>query len=86
MGSCQVPNVFPKGVPNSTFNPMCFAQKSSTSLTYIGRPKGEELHLSIDSSILGNLHSFNFFYNGANQIGSLQKKKESWTCEAPLTN
>jgi hypothetical protein len=35
---------------------------------------------------LGNLHSFNFFYNGANQIGSLQKKKESWTCEAPLTN
>jgi len=36
-----VPNVFPKGVPNSTsLNPICFAKKSSPSLLYIGGPKG----------------------------------------------
>jgi hypothetical protein len=44
--SHQVPNVFPKGVLNSTsLNPICFAQKSSPSLLYIGGPKG----LSISS-------------------------------------
>ncbi len=53
--------------------------------TYIGGPKGETLHLSIESSILGSLHSFNFFLGWANQSGSLQKK-ESWTCEPPPTN
>ncbi len=50
--------MFPKGVPN----PICFAQ-SPPFLTYIGGPKGEALfHLPIESSILGSLHSFNFFF------------------------
>jgi len=35
--------------------------KSSPLLTYIGGPKGEGLHLSRGSSVLGSLHSFNFF-------------------------
>ncbi len=48
--------------------------------------KGEALHLSIEFSILGSLHSFNFFLKWANQIGSLQQKKKSWTSEAPPTN
>ncbi len=39
------------------FNLICFAQ-SPLLLTYIGRPKGEALHLSIESSLLGSLHSF----------------------------
>jgi len=34
------------------FNPICFAQ-SFALLTYVGAPKGEALHLSIESSILG---------------------------------
>jgi hypothetical protein len=28
----------------------------------MGGPKGEALHLSIESSILGSLHGFNFFF------------------------
>ncbi len=40
------------------------------------KPKGEALHLSIESSILGSLHSFNIFFSQwANQIGLLQKNK-----------
>jgi len=45
-------------------------------LTYIHGPKGEALHLPIESSILGSLHSFNSFLLWANQIGSLQKKRK----------
>ncbi len=45
------------------FNPICFAQ-SPPLLTYIGGPKGEALHLSIESSIFVSLHSFNFFLPG----------------------
>jgi hypothetical protein len=56
------------GVPNI---PICFAQ-SPPLFTYIGGPKGEALHLSIESSIFGSLHSFNFFLLWANQI---QQKK-----------
>jgi hypothetical protein len=41
-------------------------------IAYISGPKREALHLSIKSHILGNLHSFNFFVQWANQIGSLQ--------------
>jgi hypothetical protein len=48
-----------------------FCSKSSP-FTYIGGPKGEALHLSIESSIFGSLHSFNFFLPWANQI---QQKK-----------
>ncbi len=51
------PRVFPIA---PRFNPTCRAQ-SPPLLTYIGEPKGEALHLSVESSILGNLHSFNFF-------------------------
>jgi hypothetical protein len=44
-----------------------FAQ-SPPLLTYIAGPKGETLHLSIESSILGSLHSFNFFFFGDGPI------------------
>jgi hypothetical protein len=55
------------------FNLTCLAQ-SPPLHTYIGEPKAEALHLSIEFSILGYLHSFNFFLWWANQIGSLRKK------------
>jgi hypothetical protein len=38
--------------------------------------RGEALHLSRESFILGSLHSFNFFLWWANQIGSLQNQKK----------
>jgi hypothetical protein len=41
--------VFPIAPP---FNPICFAQNPPL-FNYIGGPKGEALHLSIESSILG---------------------------------
>jgi hypothetical protein len=56
------PGVFPIA---PCFNPICFAQ-SPPLLTYIAGPKGEVLHLSIESSILGSLHSFKFFLQWAN--------------------
>ncbi len=63
-----VPNMFlasslsSKGVPNSPhFNPICFAQ-SLPFLTYIGGPKEEAFHLSIESSILGSLHVSIFIF------------------------
>ncbi len=56
---CSPPRVFPIA---PCFNLICFAQ-SPPLLTYVvGGPKGEALHLSIESSILGSLHSFNFFF------------------------
>jgi hypothetical protein len=68
-GSHQVPNMFPTFLMCSSrvfpiaphFNPICFAQ-SPPLLTYIGGPKGESLHLSIESSILSTMHSFNLFF------------------------
>ncbi len=43
--------------------------------TYIGGPKGEALHLSIESFILvGSLHSLNFFFNGPIKIAHWKKK------------
>jgi hypothetical protein len=45
------------------FSPICFAQ-SPPLLTCIAGPKGEALHLSIESSILGGLHSFIFSGGG----------------------
>jgi len=42
------------------FNPICFAQ-SPPLLTYIGGAKGEALHLSIESSILGDSNVSTFF-------------------------
>jgi hypothetical protein len=46
------------------FNPICFIcfAQSPPLLTYRCGPKGEALHLSIESSILGSLHSFNFLF------------------------
>jgi hypothetical protein len=78
---------FPMGSPRvfPIAPPLCFAQ-SPPLLTYIGGPKGKALRLSIESSILGSLHSFNFFLQWGNQIGSLQKKKKDWTWEPPPTN
>ncbi len=69
MSSYQVPNMFPRFTLCSPrvfpiapgFNPLCFAQ--SPPLPHLYRwAKGETLHLSIESSILGGLHSFNFFW------------------------
>ncbi len=81
--SFQVPNgfpicslrVFPIGPP---FNSICFAQ-SSPILTYIGGPKGETLHLSIESSNLGSLCSFNFdFAMGQSNWLIAKNKLELW--------
>ncbi len=83
VNSHQVPNTFPRFSMCSPrvfpitpcFNPICSAQ-SPPLLTYIGGPKGKALHLFIESSILGSLHSFNFFWRWASQIGSLQPKEK----------
>jgi len=76
------PNVFPIA-PH--FNPICFAQNPPL-LTYIGGPKGEALHLSIESFVLGSLGSFNSFLRWANQIGWLQKKKVGLVRHPQLIN
>ncbi len=68
MDSHQVLNIFRQSPMCSSnvfpiaphFNPICFAQ-SPPLLTYIGGPKGETLHLSLESPILGSPHTFNFF-------------------------
>ncbi len=76
--------MFPKVFPIATcFNPICFAQ-SPPLFTYIGGLKGEALHLSIESSILGSFHSFNFFLLWANQMVHFQKNNS--TCESPSNN
>jgi hypothetical protein len=51
------------------------------------KSKGKAL-LSIDSSILGSLHSFNFFFflRWANQIGSLQKNEVGLVRRPQLIN
>jgi hypothetical protein len=79
------PRVFPIA---PGFNPICLAQ-SPPLLTYIGGPKGETLHLSIESSILGELRYFSicFAMGQSNWLIAPQKKNgKSWTCEAPPTN
>jgi hypothetical protein len=82
MGSHQVPNMFckfpmcsPRVFPIAPcFNPICFAQ-SLPFLTYIGRPKGEPLHLSIKSSILGEPSIVSTcFCNGPIKITHCKKK------------
>ncbi len=45
------------------FNPICFVQ-SPPFFTYIGGPKGEAFHLSIEFSIFVSFHSFNIFLLG----------------------
>ncbi len=77
----MLPMCSPKVFPTThRFHSICFAQIPPL-LTYIAGTKEEALHLSIESFILRNFHSFNFFLQWANQIDSLQKK--SCTCEAP---
>jgi len=49
-------------------------------------PKGEAHDLSMEFSILGNLHSFNLFFVAMGQSNWLIAKIESLTCEAPPTN
>jgi hypothetical protein len=39
-------------------------------------PKGEALQLSIESSILGSVHSFFFFGDGPIRLAHCKKKKE----------
>ncbi len=76
---------FPRAFPIAPrFNPMCFAQ-SPPLLTYVGGPKGEALHLFLESSILGSFHSF-FFFFVMGQSNWLIANKKSWTCESPPTN
>jgi hypothetical protein len=53
-------------------------------LTYIGGPKGEALHISIEYSILGSLHSFNIVLRLAKQIP--QKKVGLVRCIAQAKN
>ncbi len=66
------PWVFPIAL---CFNLICFAQ-SPPLLTYIGGPNGEALHLSIESSIFVNLHSFKFFL--PRPIKFNKKKLDLW--------
>ncbi len=72
---CCSPSVFPIA---PRFNPICFAQ-SPPLLTYIGKPKGEALHLSIESSILGEPPSFQLLVlqwaNHPIKINHCKKKK-----------
>jgi hypothetical protein len=75
------PRVFPIA---PRFNPLCFAQ-CPPFLTYIGGPKREALHLSIESFILGSLHSFNLFFTMGQSNCLIATKKKGWTFEAPPT-
>ncbi len=83
MGSHQVLNMFPRFPMCSPrvfpiapcFKPICFAQSPSL-LIYISGPKGDALHLSIESSILGRLHSFIFFGMGQSNWLVTKKKRK----------
>jgi hypothetical protein len=68
------------------FNHEWFAQ-CPLLLTCIGGPKGEALHLSIESSILGSLHSLNFFLcDGPIKLAHCQKKKVGLVRHPQLIN
>jgi hypothetical protein len=58
------------------FNPIYFAE-SPLLLTYIHGPKGEAIYCSMESSILGSLHSFNFFVMGQSNF-CCEKKLDLW--------
>jgi len=63
--------VFPTAPP---FNSICFA-RSPLIVTYIAGPNGEALYHSIESSILGNLNSFNFVFAMGQSNWLIAKKK-----------
>jgi len=83
MDSHQIPNMFPRfpmcsrrAFPTAPrFNLTCFAQ-SPPLLTYIGGRKGGALHLFIESSTLGSLHSFNFSLAMGQSNWLIAKKKQ----------
>ncbi len=67
------PRVFPIA---PRFNPICFAQRPRL-LTYLGGPKGEVLHFSIESSISGGVSIIsNFFVMDQSKNNSFPKKKK----------
>jgi hypothetical protein len=70
------PRVFPIA---PRLNPLCFAQ-SPLPFTYIGGPKGEVLHLSIESSILGggSIVSISFCYGPIKITRSKKKRLDLW--------
>jgi len=74
------PRVFPIA---SRFNPIWFAQ-SPPLLTYTGGSNARHSIFQLNLLFWGSFHSFNFFWQRANQ-NSLQKKK-FWVCESPPTN
>jgi hypothetical protein len=87
MGSHQVLNVFLKGgfFPIAPcFHPIYFLPKVLPFSPILIGPKGESRDLSIESSILGSLHSFNYFFvmGQSNWLIAAKKKKRSWTSEA----
>jgi hypothetical protein len=55
-----------------------FCPKVLPLLTYIGGPKGQAFHLSIESSILGSLQRFNIFFvmGQSNWLIAKTKKKK----------
>jgi hypothetical protein len=61
---------------------------SPPPFTYVDGPKREALHLSIESSILGSLHNFNFFFWVMGQSNWLiaQKKKVGLVRHPKLIN
>ncbi len=67
-----------------SFNPIRFAQ-SPPLLAYIGGPNREALHLSKESSILGSVHSFNFFCDGPIKLVHCKRKKVELV-KPPQTN
>jgi len=79
MSSHEVLNMFPKfSICSPRVFPrvsLCFAQ-SPHFLTYIGGQKGEALHLSIESSILGASIVSTFFCDGPIKITHCKKKKK----------
>jgi len=74
------PRVFPIA-PH--FNPICLAQ-SPPLLIYIAGPKGEVLHLSIESSILGSLLVSSFSW--LNQLAHCVKTKVGLVKHPQLIN
>jgi hypothetical protein len=91
--SHQVPNMcprFPMCSPKvfpiaPCFNPICFAQ-SPPPLTYIGGPKREALHLSIESSIWEASIVSTFFCNRPIKLAHCKENKKPQAQPTPRTD